>query len=130
MLSLKDLLQAEPWRSGIGFPKNALDPRWSPTIPVDFCQGEIHWEGGSGWWFCAGCGYIGSGVLVRHRPVLDPMGYSADSQRFFIEQRIKQGVSAEDANKQMNYLLGVLLRKMATVNPEDIEGELRKMIGL
>jgi hypothetical protein len=129
-LSLKDLLREQPWRSGLGTPKNALDPRWTPAIPTDFCGGEIHWETETGWWFCASCSYIGSGSLVRHRPVLDPAGFCAESQRFFLEQRAKQGVGVEDAVNQINYLVGAFLRKMATTHPEDVEGELRKIFGL
>lgn len=118
--TLKDTLQEQPWRSGVGLPKNALDPTWNGECR-DQCHGEIHWEVTTGWWFCGGCGYISHGGYVLHKPIIHPGLFYFTSLMFFWLKKMADRVSPADAMNQMLYVQGIAMRQAACTPPEKLE---------
>lgn len=118
--TLESTLHAQPWRSGVGLPKNALDPTWNGELR-DSCRGEIHWEGISTWWFCAGCGYISHGGYTVHKPIMHPGLFYLTSMFFFWMKKMAEGLSPEDTMSQMMYVSGVALRQAAVIPPARLE---------
>ena len=118
--NLEKLLHAQPWRSGVGLPKNMLDPTWNGELR-DFCRGEIHWEGTSSWWFCGGCGYISHGGYTAHKPIMHPGLFFLNSLLLFWMKKVAAGVSPEDTLNQMLYVAGIAVRQAAVTPPEKLE---------
>lgn len=109
---LQQVADAEPWRLGVGQPRNALDPTWVPGLRDNLCNGDIDWEGATGWWICQSCGYIGSCSYTGHRPVFNPLSVFLRGLSFFVSQR---AVSTPPnlLVQQMLFISGVALRYAA-----------------
>lgn len=133
-MSLQTLAQLEPWRLGKGQPRNALDPSWTPSVLNNLCDGEIDWEGGTGWWVCKKCGYVGSAYFNKHRPVESPAFYFLHSVLFYINKRAEEPspVSPEralaDVFQQMLFIAGAALRYAATQKTKDLGKYVDKLV--
>ena len=114
---LQRLSELEPWRLGIGLPRNALDPIWVPGPGDMLCNGEVDWEGGTQWWVCTKCGYVGSAFTQKHKPVQHPTIYFLYSLLFFFLKR-KQDVPVFNTRMcQALFVAGASLR-YAAVQPQ------------
>lgn len=128
MSDVEKLVQQEPWRLGSGQPVNALDPTWK-TERTARCDGSIRYEAGSNWWVCQKCGRCGDHDFAKaHRPINDPIVYFAQSMEEYISKREKEGVSRELATYQLFHIAGVAIRYAATVESEDLEDYVQKMV--
>ena len=112
---LQKLAEQEPWRTGRGTPRNALDPTWMPGVGDRQCEGTIVWEGNGPWWFCSRCGYIGSSPTPIHRPIQHPLDFFVSSIFFYIRKGLEPAtrVPKETATLQALYVTGVALRNAA-----------------
>lgn len=118
--TLPQLAEQEPWRLGKGLPRNALDPTWTPGPFDQLCDGEIDWEGETGWWVCKKCGYVGSAYYQQHKPILHPLTFFLQSLAFYVE---KQKSKARSADLLINVALcvaGTALRYAATLPPAQL----------
>lgn len=127
VLSLQALLHAQPWRSGVGLPRNALDPTWD-GYPADFCAGEIDWEIKTAWWTCKGCGYISHSTYTQHKPVAHPGWFFFSSLMFFWLKKMQAHVPPDDALNQMLYVAGVAIRQSAVQPPQQIEQYVQRLV--
>lgn len=118
--NLENLLFTQPWRSGVGLPKNRLDPTWNGELR-DLCRGEIHWEGTSTWWFCGGCGYISHGGYTVHKPIVHPGLFYLTSMLLFWMKKIAAGARPTDITNQLLYVSGIAIRQAAVTPPEKLE---------
>lgn len=110
---LQRVAEAEPWRLGLGQPRNALDPTWVPSLSDNYCDREIEWEGATGWWVCQQCGYIGSSCFTRHRPVYSPLGLFLRGLDFFLSKRVAHTPDPRLLLQQILFVTGVALRHSA-----------------
>lgn len=133
-LTLRELARQEPWRLGKGQPRNALDPTWEPSVLNNPCDGDIEWEGSTGWWVCTKCGYVGSACYTQHQPIQTPGYYFLHSVLYFINKRADQPIQGDpegalaDVVNQMLFVAGVALRYAATQKPEDLSKYIDQLI--
>lgn len=114
---LQRLSEMEPWRLGIGLPRNALDPTWTPGKGDMLCDGEAEWEPGTSWWVCMKCGYVGSAYTTRHKPIQHPFTYLLHSLAFFFLKTRKATPSFDTQLCQAFFVTGAALR-YAAVQPQ------------
>ena len=110
---LQRLSELEPWRLGIGLPRNALDPTWIPGRGDLPCDGEVEWEAGTAWWVCTKCGYVGSAVTQTHTPIQHPMSYFLHSLLFFMLKRRPAAPALDTRVCQALFVAGASLRYAA-----------------
>ncbi len=110
---LQRLSELEPWRLGIGLPRNALDPTWIPG-PGDMpCDGEVCWEPGTRWWTCMKCGYVGHAFTQQHKPIQHPTTYFLHSLLFFFLKRRQAAPVFQTRVCQALFVAGASLRYAA-----------------
>jgi len=117
-MSIRELIQREPWRTGQGRPYNALDPTWSKKeLPI--CRGEVVWEPGGRWWFCRECGYCSCWSQTLHYKAEHPsVGYKRNLE-FFYRRRLEQGMTREEAERQAFHIAGAALKAAAMLPPSE-----------
>lgn len=114
---LQRLSELEPWRLGIGLPRNALDPTWIPGRGDMLCDGQVDWEVGTRWWVCMTCGYVGSAFTQKHKPIQHPTTYFLHSLFFFFLKRREAVPNFETRICQALWVAGASLR-YAAVQPQ------------
>lgn len=118
--STEYIAQTQPWRTGQGADKSALDPSWKPER-ID-CSGSIRRREGDGlWWWCDDCGYTGWGSFVKHKAPKHPGDLLHKSRAFFLERMRSQGMTARVSELQAQHLQAVVLRVAATLKPEELK---------
>lgn len=115
----EQMAQRQPWRTGQGASKTALDPSWKPERVA--CKGDIAMEEGNKWWWCKRCGYCGWGLYTRHAAPKHPADLFRRSREYFFERRKAQGLNTEEAQEQALHLQAIVLRVAATLKPEDLK---------
>lgn len=128
-MSYEAILHAQPWRSGVGVPRNALDPTWD-GYPSGVCSGEIDWEGTTDWWRCKHCGYISRGSYTTHKPAAHPGWFYLSSLFFFWLKKTQAGIRPEDVLNQMLYVQAVALRQAAVQPPEQFEQYVSRLVAV
>jgi hypothetical protein len=119
-MNIEDLIKLEPWRTGLGIPKSALDPAWSVDDHEGTCGGNIVLENDSSWWWCSTCGYCAKGNLHEHYPAQDPESYQRVQEQKFVDQRIKEGLTELQARDQIAWVAAVAINYARTVKPLDL----------
>jgi hypothetical protein len=119
MSIVAELASFEPWRTGQGQPRNALDPTWSGYDPP-LCQGAIEWEGVSKWWWCTKCGHCGWFSVTNHYPVQSPVSYLLHSMVFFFRKRRQQRVPTLPTIAQALFTAGAALHYAAVTPPNQL----------
>ena len=114
---LQRLSEQEPWRLGIGLPRNALDPTWTPGIGDNLCDGEVEWEAGTRWWVCMKCGYVGSAYNTHHKSIQHPTTYFMHSLLFFFLKGRQVQAETNTRLCQALFVAGAALR-YAAVQPQ------------
>ncbi len=118
----RELATREPWRTGLGQPKNALQLDWLTEVKT--CPGDIKFDAPVGdkppWWLCEKCGYCGCFTNVTHAAPPDPAAYYHDSIEFYYKRRGEQGVPSELAKYQAGHLMGAALRAAAKLTPDEL----------
>ena len=112
---LQRLAEKEPWRQGVGLPRNALDPTWAPGPGDLLCKGNVEWESGTKWWVCMGCGRVSSLSMIEHKPIQNPMTLFFEAIDFFKSKR--NGTDPQKVLEQMAFVAGAALR-YAAVQPD------------
>ena len=126
-MTVKALLNAQPWRSGTGLPRNALDPKWDGQ-PSDWCAGTPEHTGDGSWWYCSLCGYVSDGTFVQHKPIKHPQEMHGRAWAKFIQNATAQGLSTEDAVNKALYVMSVALWHASTKKPEEILEMLHRLL--
>ena len=116
---LHELALVEPWRTGQGRPRNALDPTWEGYDPP-FCNGELWWEGSTPWWTCTKCGYISCWKQQQHYPIESPLSFFLKGLFSYLKKRREQQLPLTASLNQALFIAGVALRYAAAYNPERI----------
>jgi hypothetical protein len=111
--------QSQPWRTGQGQEKTALDPSWDPGRKP--CEGNIAQEADTKWWWCNDCGYVGWGAYTKHLAPKHPKDLLRRSLEYFYERRAAQGVSKEIMEMQAMHLQAVALRVAASMRPDEMK---------
>lgn len=119
MSVVQEVVSFEPWRTGQGQPRNALDPTWPGYTPA-LCNGAIEWEGISRWWWCTQCGYCGFLTRTEHYPVQTPLAFFLHGVVFFFRRRVTQGMPAPVSAGQALFTAGVALRYAAATPPNQL----------
>jgi hypothetical protein len=110
---LQSLSESEPWRLGIGLPRNALDPTWMPGPGDLLCDGQPDWEPGTRWWWCTKCGYVGNAFTQKHKPIQQPSVYFLASLFFFMLKRREAAPEYQTRVCQALFVAGAALRYAA-----------------
>jgi len=118
------VVQTEPWRSGQGRPRNAIDPLWAndTLIQCDATIDDLEWEPQTSWWWCRKCGGCSNLHYVEHRVVETPKHYYDLSFSQFMKRRSTQGFPSAEAEEQAFHIMGVALRVAASKQPEAFAG--------
>jgi len=119
------LVDQEPWRLGIGQPRNALQLDWQPQM--QFCDGQIEWEGTSRYWWCRKCGYVGWSSYTQHYPIVHPVDFLTHSIAFYLQRRQSLPQPAEYGTllNQMIFAAGCVIRGAAERPPQQLTEFLR-----
>ena len=111
----KELSKLEPWRTGQGAPRNALQMDWTEEPPV--CAGDVLFDpiidGVKTWWRCTDCGYCSCFSNILHFKPDHPQDFYSSGLEFFYARRAQQGLTHEQAKDQVGHLLGSALRAAA-----------------
>jgi len=107
--TLQAIAEREPWRLGIGYDVNALDPTWNPN-QRNVCRGPIRYEQGTQWWICESCGRISKSQFLEHKPVVHPAYFFFESLARFYAAKAGQHVDPVTASLQAMFLTGLALR--------------------
>lgn len=126
------IVQTEPWRSGLGKPRNAIDPIWAGDT-VELCpanEDSIEWEPDSDWWWCRQCGHCSNLHYLVHHVVESPRAYYELSMKQFLTRRKTQGFPSKEAEEQAFYIMGIALRVAASERPEELSRLADKILRL
>jgi hypothetical protein len=77
------------------------------------CDGEVNWEGGTPWWVCTTCGYVGSAFTQLHKPIQHPTIYFLHSLIFFLLKRREAAPNFDTRICQALWVAGASLRYAA-----------------
>lgn len=125
-MSVEELVKKEPWRRGVGQPDNALDPTWNAERSLP-CSGDIIAEEGTGWWWCAKCGYCGKGNIHAHRPVQNPMLYLMERLQEYLGKRSVEGIETAEAIYQAAQIAGMAIGYAGSVKTEQLKDYLDRL---
>lgn len=127
-MSVSELVQKEPWRTGLGKPRSPLDGTWTPEQDSGWCDGEIEWEGTSNWWWCKKCGYCSSLHFNQHEPISDPVVFFWKSVALFFQRRAEEGVEPTTAMGQLLFVAAVAIRYASTVKASQLREYIQQLI--
>ncbi len=131
-IDVQYVAQTEPWRTGLGRPRNLLDPIWADDT-IETCHAtpdDVEWEPETSWWWCRRCGHCSSAHFLQHRVVESPVEYHELSLNLFFARRAEQKLPADVAQAQALYAAGAVLRVAASKRPEEFEALLQTILEL
>lgn len=112
LLSLRQIAEREPWRTGACLPKNAMDPAWTPNVYLDTrCEGNIDFDE-EGWWVCMRCGRIGPPGPLRHQPIQSPLAYFLQSAALYTATKADTTPTGQMVHETL-FVMGAALRQAA-----------------
>jgi hypothetical protein len=125
-MSIEQLVTNEPWRTGVGQPKNALDPTWTIERSIH-CDGEQTFEHGTNWWWCEKCGYCSKSATPFHLPINNPHDFLEESIHEYIRARSAEGVSDDLAMDQIAHIAGMAVRYASTIKSINLKSYLEQL---
>jgi hypothetical protein len=123
-MSVFELVQKEPWRTGQGQPRSILDPLWRAE---ELCDGTIEWEGNTPWWWCTKCGFCGMHTFTEHRPIEEPTTFFLKGVADFMHRAAARGLDPMTAIGQALYVAGMALRYAAANGAVDLKSFVERL---